>query len=195
MAHLGAPLKLAHVVICRESDRGIGLEGHLLFHAPLDMKRFKTLTWGQAVIMGRATFKSLNYKPLKNRVNIVVTSSPLPDKTVIACPTLQSAVGHASTYAKVDTIFIIGGQRLYEESLPCIDEVYMTVVRVKESEEKNSVTSLADRFYPVLNSPYFRLSETTDWIPEPEVVTGSVSLEYKFQKWIRDKRFICPALK
>jgi dihydrofolate reductase len=190
---------LAHIAIIRERDRGLGVDGHLLFRAPMDMKRFKELTYHQVVIMGRQTFKSLGYRPLPNRINLVVTSSPLPSPispppssgcgrvtSAITCTTLDEAIRRGMACPSVRTVFIIGGQRLYEDTLPLVDRVYLTVARavVKSSDDQLH----SDRFYPILRNPYFRLESTTDWFQDGEV-------ELKFQTWNRDRRFICPVLR
>ena len=81
-------------VICAlAEDRGIGKKQELLWRLPNDMKRFKSLTEGHIVVMGRKTFESLPKGALPNRKNIVLTSMPeAMGTTCIACTTMEEAI-------------------------------------------------------------------------------------------------------
>jgi dihydrofolate reductase len=115
----------------------IGKGGRMPWHLPRDLKRFRTLTWGKPVVMGRNTFLSLD-APLAGRLNIVLTSqrgefalapAPAPGCTVV--PSLEAALAVAAEYLKTtggDETMIIGGRRVFEESLARSDRVYLTVV-------------------------------------------------------------------
>jgi dihydrofolate reductase len=132
-------VKLA-LIVAIAHNRAIGMEGRLPWHISEDLKRFKKLTTGHAVIMGRRTYESIG-RPLPNRRNVVVTSRSLP--AVETYPTLSQALDALSGEERV---FVIGGGRLYTEALPKADELYLTLVG-REVE--------ADTFFP----PYERLLE------------------------------------
>lgn len=119
-------------------NRALGKDNKLLFHIPEDMKRFKELTTGHVVIMGRKTYESIG-RPLKNRTNIVVTRRSTPEVEGI---TVKHSIEEAIEYAKTietEEIFIIGGGEIYTQALPFTDRLYLTIV--KGSPE-------ADTFFP-----------------------------------------------
>jgi len=132
-------VKLA-LVVAIARNRAIGIDGKLPWHIPEDLKRFKRLTTGHAVIMGRRTYESIG-RPLPNRRNIVVTARSLP--AVETYPTLSQALVALSG---VERVFVIGGGRLYKEALPKADELYLTLVE-REVD--------ADTFFP----PYEQVLE------------------------------------
>jgi dihydrofolate reductase len=111
----------------------IGKGGRMPWHLPRDLKRFRTLTWGKPVVMGRNTFLSLD-SPLAGRLNIVLTSQRgdlalAPGCTVV--PSIEAALAVAAEYLKTtggDETMIIGGRRVFQESLARSDRVYLTVV-------------------------------------------------------------------
>jgi dihydrofolate reductase len=103
-------------------NRVIGRDGKIPWHIPEDLKRFKRLTTGHSVVMGRKTWESLG-KPLSNRRNIVITSTPIPG---IEC---YESVDAAFTALKdQERVFVIGGAQVYAELLDKADELYVTFV-------------------------------------------------------------------
>lgn len=121
--------------------RGLGKGGELLWRLPDDMKRFKALTTGHVVIMGRKTWESIpeKFRPLPDRTNIVITR----DTTYEA---LGATVNHTLAEAlekarevEHEEIFIIGGAQVYTESIPEADRLYLTLV---DSDDE------ADVFFP-----------------------------------------------
>ncbi len=110
-----------------DKNLGIGKDNFLLFHLPSDMKFFKETTQGHVVAMGKNTLKSLpNGKPLKNRVNIVLSHEPTDG--VINASSLEEFMSLIEEYSKKDTVFIIGGASIYKATLDIVDEIYMTNV-------------------------------------------------------------------
>ena len=126
-------------------DRAIGYQGQLLFHLPEDMVRFRQLTWGHAVIMGRKTYESLPHGPLLHRRNIVLSRrgglsslSPLPEDTSLeVCPSLEEALRRCASLREV---FVIGGAEVYRQALPLAQELWLTEVEAVPAE--------ADAFFP-----------------------------------------------
>jgi dihydrofolate reductase len=126
-------------VVCLQTDGGIGYQNKLLFspgELPGDMKRFKDLTIGTNVIIGRKTWESLDrFRPLPDRRNIVITSKPsqLIDSgkasNVMSNP--FDAVARCKQIWKNETISIAGGSEIYKLLFPFCDEIYTTEVTAK----------------------------------------------------------------
>lgn len=109
----------------------IGKDNRLLWHIPDDMKRFKKITLGHPVIMGRKTFESILAvlgKPLPGRINIVVTRDQnWSHQGVLVTHSLAEAFEKASALDP-EEIFVGGGTQLYTEALPYVDRLYLTLV-------------------------------------------------------------------
>lgn len=120
-------------------NRGLGFENKLLFHIPGELPRFKTITTGHPVIMGRKTHESID-RLLPNRTNIIITrdSSYKIDGAIIVHD-LPEAIDVAKKSPGADEIFIIGGGQTFTEALPMTDRLYLTVVDTEVS---------ADTFFP-----------------------------------------------
>ncbi len=123
--------KICIVVAISKERRAIGMTGKLLWHISDDMKRFKALTFGHPVIMGRKTFESIiGYlgKPLPGRANLVVTRDP--DYTYEGTETFTSIEAAIARAHELDTeeIHIGGGSEIYKQVLPYTDKLYLTIV-------------------------------------------------------------------
>lgn len=123
--------KICIVVAISKERRAIGMTGKLLWHIPEDMKRFKALTFGHPVIMGRKTFESIiGYlgKPLPGRANLVVTRDP--DYTYEGTETFTSIEAAIERAHELDSeeIHIGGGSEIYKQVLPYTDKLYLTIV-------------------------------------------------------------------
>lgn len=128
-------IEVVHIV-ATDSRGCIGNNGELPWHLPADLKRFKELTSGGVVVMGRKTFESLNSKPLPNRVNIVITND-MPfmaghaRSRVIICSSIRAAIDKAKYEASVlglKEVWIIGGQSIYEQTMPYVDRIEKTFI-------------------------------------------------------------------
>lgn len=111
--------------------RALGKDGTLLFSIPEDLKRFRTLTKGHPVIMGRKTWESLPeaVRPLPGRSNFVVTRQEdyqAPGALVVG--SINEAIRMAKVVSGNDEIFVIGGGELYTLALPHADRLYLTLV-------------------------------------------------------------------
>ena len=119
-------------VVAIGKNLGLGKEGKLLWHIPDDLARFKELTMGRPIIMGRKTFESiLGYtqgKPLPGRTNIVVTrDADWKYEDVIVVGSLEEGIAKAKEL-DAEEIHIGGGAQIYEQALPYIDKLYLTLV-------------------------------------------------------------------
>lgn len=124
------------MIVVHGKNREIGKDNQLLWKLPKDMQRFKQLTTGNIVVMGRKTYQSIG-KPLEKRTNIVITSQSLYDKNIVVCHN-KTHVLKLAELVNTD-IFIIGGQTIYEQFLPFADFLYIT--KVDDTKE-------ADTFFP-----------------------------------------------
>jgi dihydrofolate reductase len=116
------------MVAALDEKRGIGRGGSLPWHLSTDLQRFKALTMGHHLIMGRKTFLSIR-RPLPGRTNIVVTRQKdyLP-KGVIVANSVKAALETAKKRGETE-VFIIGGGEIFEQVLPLADRLYLTYVK------------------------------------------------------------------
>ncbi len=135
-------------IICAVADNGaIGRNNQLLYHLRADLQRFKALTTGHTVVMGRRTFESLPKGALPNRRNIVLSRQPdfsAPGVEVFA--SLEEALRHI---VPAEEAFIIGGASVYAEALPLADRLYLTEVHASPAD--------ADVFFPDFDAADWQL--------------------------------------
>ena len=110
-----------------DETRGIGVEGRLPWHLPADLKRFKSLTMGHHLIMGRKTFESIG-RPLPGRTTIIVTrdQSFQPEGCLVA-HSLETALEFARLDLEND-VFVIGGAEIFVQAIELADRIYLTQV-------------------------------------------------------------------
>lgn len=130
----------------------IGLNGSIPWYCPEDLKRFKALTTGHTVIMGRKTWESLPVKPLPKRRNVIVSANsdyfanPLSNN-----PNVSDAYSLDDALRGNNTYFVIGGQRLYDEAIHLADKVYLT--RIHATIKANDTAA----YFPVSQLKEFEL--------------------------------------
>lgn len=119
------------IIVAVAENGAIGKDNQLLWRLSDDLKQFKALTTGHAVIMGRKTFESIG-KPLHNRTNIVITrqGKVSNDESVLTANSIKKAIEIAKRLKGDEEIFIIGGGNIYEQSLGITDKIYLTEVKV-----------------------------------------------------------------
>lgn len=124
------PMKLA-LIAAMAQNRVVGIDNKLPWHLPEDLKYFKRVTTGKAVIMGRKTYESIG-RPLPNRTNIVITrSTDFSAPGIEVVNSLEAAIELAENVSLingVDEVMVIGGAQIYEASLPQADRLYLTHV-------------------------------------------------------------------
>jgi dihydrofolate reductase len=115
------------LIAAMDEERGIGVEGRLPWHLPADLKRFKSLTMGHHLIMGRKTFESIG-RPLPGRTTIIVTRNPTfqPEGCLVA-HSFDTAVEFARLDLE-DEVFIIGGEDIFVQAIELADRIYLTQV-------------------------------------------------------------------
>jgi dihydrofolate reductase len=104
------------------NDRVIGMRGKLPWHIPADLQRFKKLTTGHPVVMGRKTFETLG-QPLKNRRNVVLTSHSLK-----GIETFGSITEASAAFGPDELVFVIGGGQVYAQFLNTAGILYLTLI-------------------------------------------------------------------
>lgn len=125
-------MAIISLVVAMAQNRVIGVKNDLPWHIPADLKRFKALTVGKPVIMGRKTFDSIFdriKKPLPDRPNIVVSRSGFSHPGVDVYPDLETAINETiAKYSSEEEIMVIGGASIYEQILPFAQRIYLTMI-------------------------------------------------------------------
>ena len=135
-------------IVAIDRNLAIGKGGTLPWHYSADMRFFKQTTIGNAVVMGRRTWLTLN-KPLKDRMNIVLSSQPATTNSIVTLPDVKSVLTLAGSLTR--DLYVIGGAKVYQAFLPHIERWIVTKVPL-------SVEG-ADTFMPANFLEGFELSE------------------------------------
>lgn len=115
------------IVAAVAKNRVIGASNKLPWYIPEELKRFKALTMGHPIIMGRKTYQSIG-KSLPGRLNIVITRDPkFKAEGCLIVNSLKEAVNQAKEKENQE-VFIIGGGQIYKQALPLVDRLYLTIV-------------------------------------------------------------------
>jgi len=143
------------IIVAVAQNFAIGLNNDLLFHLPDDLKRFKKITIGKALIMGKRTFFSLPKAPLPNRRNIVITD--VPGENFEGCESVNSIEEAVALVQDEQEAFIIGGGMIYKQFYPLAGKLYLTLVH-KDLE--------ADTFFPVIDFEEWQETNREDLFDE-----------------------------
>jgi dihydrofolate reductase len=143
-----------NIIVAYSTGRVIGKHNELPWKGelPADMRRFKHLTMGTALVMGRLTFESIG-QPLPGRENIVVTSSNQAIEGCLIASNLDEAYAIAD---KDKDISIIGGERIFAEALDTVDKIYATEIEA---------TFQVDRFFPEIGDNW-QLTSQESYLPD-----------------------------
>ena len=128
------------IIVAIAENGAIGFENKLLYWLPNDLKRFKALTTGHTIVMGRRTFESLPKGALPNRRNIVLTRQDIGFAGAERFSSLPAAL---EACRDDEEVFIIGGASVYREALPLADKLYITHISDTPAE--------ADAFFPAID--------------------------------------------
>lgn len=129
---------MIYIIVATDKNLAIGNQNKLLFWLPNDLKRFKELTTGNTIIMGRNTFLSLPKGALPNRRNIVLSTRK--DASFPGAETFSSLEEAINNCSKEEKVFIIGGASVYKQALPLADVLCIT--------EIDAVAPEADTYFP-----------------------------------------------
>ena len=144
---------LSIIACISQTNRAIGYQNRLLYHIKSDLTRFRELTTGHTIIMGRKTYESLPNGALPHRRNIVVSNSMKEMEGCEVYPNLEAALKAAESPQE---IFIIGGESIYRQSLHVARKLYLTVV---DDAAINATPQQADAFFPEINPKEWKLIE------------------------------------
>lgn len=140
------------IIVCIAQNRAIGYENKLLYWLPNDLKRFKQLTTGHTIIMGRRTFESFPKGALPNRRNVVLSRQvDAHFEGAEHYSTLEEAL---SGCRPDEDIYIIGGSTVYEQAMPLADRLLIT--HVADTPDK------ADAFFPIIDPSVWRETNRED---------------------------------
>jgi dihydrofolate reductase len=132
------------IIAAMSRNRVIGREGAIPWHIPADLRRFRELTLGHTVIMGRKTFESIG-SPLAGRRNVVVTGrKDYSAEGVLVVHSLKEAIESSDRDGE---LFICGGSEIYRQALPLCSRIYLTVVDIDVE---------GDRCFPPIPADVFR---------------------------------------
>ena len=157
------------IIAAVAQNLAIGYQNKLLYWLPNDLKRFKALTTGHTIIMGRKTFESLPKGALPNRRNVVLTRSQITFPGAEVYPSLQAAL---ASCAPEEDVYIIGGASVYKEALPLADRLCLT--EIQDTPEQ------ADAFFP-----QFSLKEWKENFREEHDVDEKHAHPYRFIDYMR----------
>lgn len=171
VAHIFSMQNKINIIVSVDRNHAIGRQGDMPYHISPDLKRFKALTMGCPVVMGRKTFESLPKGALPGRRNIVITrdaSYSAPNIETVS--SLDKAIELAQQ-ADSD-IFIIGGGEIYRQTMGIADNLYITYI----DDEAES----PDTFFPEIDSNVWDVTESS-----PFEVDERSGLKYKFVNYTR----------
>ena len=132
---------MIHIIVATDKNMAIGYQNKLLFWLPNDLKRFKELTTGNTIIMGRNTFLSLPKGALPNRRNIVLSTRK--DASFPGAETYASLEEAIKACKEDEKIYIIGGASVYKQALPLADVLCIT--------EIDAEAPVADTYFPTID--------------------------------------------
>ncbi|XP_065199593.1 dihydrofolate reductase [Planococcus citri] len=188
-------MKPVHAIAAMCENNGIGRNGGLPWKLKKEMDYFTRMTSStkdssnrNAVIMGRKTWESIpnKYKPLANRLNVVVSKQMSDDKEMICFKSVTDAVktlqSSHSNYSNIETIWVIGGYNVYKEALDnqLCDKLFLT--RIKKEFE-------CDVFFPEFSEHDYQLVQQEDVSQEVQIEN---SIEYYFQVHEKKTKLMVP---
>ena len=153
------------LIVAMASNRAIGLNNQMPWHLSADLKKFKQITMGSPILMGRKTYESIG-RPLPGRINIIISrNSSYQQDNCLVFDNVEKALASCQKY---DEIFIIGGATFYEVMLAKADTLYLTQIHK---------TFDADTFFPEINPQEWK-EVTREDITDDQ----SVDFSYSFIK-------------
>ena len=153
------------LIVAMASNRVIGLNNKMPWHLSADLKKFKKITMGAPILMGRKTFESIG-RPLPGRTNIIISRNPLyrpsagsgQDPVCLVFNDIDQAL---ESCRDSDEVFIIGGSDFYKSMLPIADTLYLTQIHQEFS---------GDTFFPAIDPEQWTELEREDIQDDPDVV-------------------------
>jgi dihydrofolate reductase len=156
------------LIVAMSSNRAIGVDGKMPWHLPADLKRFRQITLGHPVIMGRKTFEAIG-KPLPGRQNIIISRNAAYQQP--GCQVFADIPSCLAACAGCEEIFVIGGASLYQAFLDQAKLLYLTEI---------CQVFAGDTFFPQINLSHWQEVERLEVEDD-----GSVGFRYRFLTYQR----------
>ena len=154
------------LIVAMATNRAIGLDNKMPWHLSADLKKFKAITMGSPIVMGRKTYESIG-RPLPGRSNIIISRNLDYQQTdCLVFNDIKTAITTSSKDA--EEIFIIGGAELYKATLPLADNLYLTLINQDFD---------GDTFFPEIDFKAWKEVSREDISDDP-----SVNFSYSFLK-------------
>ncbi len=154
------------LIVAMAANRAIGLDNKMPWHLSADLKKFKAITMGSPIVMGRKTYESIG-RPLPGRSNIIISRNlDYQQADCLVFNDIKTAIEASSKDA--EEIFIIGGAELYKATLPHADNLYLTLI----NQDFNG-----DTFFPEIDFKAWTEASREDISDDP-----SVNFSYSFLK-------------
>ena len=155
------------IIVAASRNNVIGKDNQLIWRLSADLKRFKALTTGHTIIMGRKTFDSIG-KPLPNRTSVIITRQE--DYQQEGCIVVHSLEEALESVKDQEKVFIIGGGTIYEQAIDKADELYLTLVH-KEFD--------GDTFFPEIKMSEWESVARQDCMPDEKNEYPYSFIDYK----------------
>lgn len=153
------------LIVAMASNRAIGLNNQMPWHLSADLKKFKQITMGLPILMGRKTYESIG-RPLPGRNNIIISRNPSYQQP--GCQVFDNVDKVITACQEYNEIFVIGGATFYQAMLPKADLLYLTQINKAFD---------ADTFFPVINQQEWKEIAREDIDNDP-----TVDFSYSFLK-------------
>ena len=160
--------KLISLIVAASSNNVIGVQGELPWRLSADLKRFKALTVGKPIVMGRLTWESIG-RPLPGRQNIVITRNT--NFSAQGCDVVSSPADALRVAGDAGEVMIIGGSQIYDLFLPKAGRIYLTRVLTEVS---------GDAFFPALDAAIWKQRDT-----EPHAADERNQFAFEFSTYDR----------
>ncbi len=161
---------MVSIIVAYTTDMAIGRDNGLLFHLSGDLKRFKALTTGNVIVMGRKTFESLPKGALPDRENVVVSTTRDDFPRAVAFKSLDEALARYADDAR--EVFVIGGGSIYRQAIGMADRIYATEILCESGG--------ADTFFPHIDSDVWVAEEAGEVVHDERC-----GVDYRFVNYRR----------
>ena len=159
------------IIVAIDQNNGIGKDNSMPWHLSDDLRRFKAITMGHTVIMGRNTWLSLPFKPLKGRRNIVISTN-MPQTE--GCEIARSIEEAQKLISNEEQAFIMGGARIYQQTIDIADELIVTHI--------HKAFDGIDTYFPTIDHTKWEVKEKTEILFDE-----NSQLEYQYITYHRIK--------
>jgi len=156
------------LIVAMASNRAIGINNKMPWHLSADLKKFKQITMGSPILMGRKTYESIG-RPLPGRTNVIISRNPnYRQPGCLVFTDIDQAIVHCCQ--SHDEIFFIGGADLYQTMLPRAKTIYLTEIRKEFA---------GDTFFPEINSTEWLEVEREDIDDDPDAAFSYSFLRFE----------------